>query len=74
MSLTARRKVDGEDIRIYSPYTFQQTPRSEPTDKIKSNYNLLWAVFHIKEMTAKLESSTSVYIRKVSLTQHYTLR
>lgn len=60
MSLTARRKVHGAHVRIYSPHTFQQTARSEPTDKNKSN--LLWAVF--SGLTAKLESSTSVEYQK----------
>lgn len=63
MSTTARRKADRADVRIHSPYTFQQIARSEPTDKTKSNYNLLWAVFPIKRNDSK---TRIIYISGIS--------
>lgn len=48
MSQSDRRKVDGVDVWIYSPYAFKQFVRWRSTDKTESNDNLLQAAFHIK--------------------------
>lgn len=62
MSQSARRKADGADVWIHSPYTLKQWRLQDQDQQIKLKAMTIFSKLHsiLNEITAKPESSTSV--------------